>query len=86
MTAKHKSNTPTTDALCSDKEIERRDVPPRVWREMARLERDRARLIAELSALVKRCDGEEGVRADGSNIQTMAEHALLDELGEDEAT
>ena len=31
-----------------------------------------------LNNLVVRCDGEEGVRADGSNIDTSAAHALLD--------
>jgi len=37
--------------------------------------------VAELSALVLRCDGEEGVREDGSNIDTSAAHALLDRVG-----
>ena len=43
-----------------------------------------ARLIAAapemaeaLADLVERCDGEEGIRADGSNIQTMRAHAVL---------
>ena len=40
------------------------------------------RLVAALRELMLRCDGEEGVRADGSNIQTMAASALLNELGE----
>ena len=30
-----------------------------------------------LSALVARCDGEQGVRADGSNIDTLHAHAAL---------
>jgi hypothetical protein len=34
-------------------------------------------LLAALEELVQRCDGPEGVRADGSNIQTIAAHALL---------
>jgi hypothetical protein len=34
-------------------------------------------LVATLAELVERCDGEEGVRADGSNIQTMRAHAVL---------
>lgn len=37
-----------------------------------------ADLERELSALVLRCDGPEGVRADGSNIQTISAHALLE--------
>jgi hypothetical protein len=35
-------------------------------------------ILAALSDLVARCDGAEGVRADGSNIQTMAAHAVLE--------
>lgn len=31
-----------------------------------------------LEDLVQRCDGDEGVRADGSNIQTIKAHAVLD--------
>lgn len=34
-------------------------------------------LLAELVALVVRCDGAEGVRADGSNIDTSAAHAAI---------
>jgi hypothetical protein len=34
-------------------------------------------LLAELERLVERCDGEEGVRADGSNIDTRAANMLL---------
>jgi hypothetical protein len=34
-------------------------------------------LRAALAELTARCDGEEGVRADGSNIQTMRAHAAL---------
>lgn len=37
-------------------------------------------LLAELRRLVERCDGEEGVRADGSNIDTRAARALLEKL------
>lgn len=48
-----------------------------------RMERDRAKLVAALRDLMLRCDSEEGVRADGSNIQTIAASALLSELGED---
>lgn len=40
-------------------------------------------LQAELESLVARCDGEEGVRADGSNIQTVSAHALLARLREE---
>lgn len=35
------------------------------------------RLWAALLHLVRRCDGEEGVRPDGSNIDTLAAHAAL---------
>jgi hypothetical protein len=41
------------------------------------------RLVEALHDLVLRCDGDEGVRADGSNIQTMGAHALLRSLGEE---
>lgn len=34
-------------------------------------------LVAALVELVERCDGDEGVRPDGSNIQTMRAHAIL---------
>jgi hypothetical protein len=34
-------------------------------------------LLAALIDLTTRCDGEEGVRADGSNIQTMRAHAAI---------
>lgn len=40
-----------------------------------------AELIAALQDLVTRCDGDEGVRADGSNIQTIRAHAVLAKLG-----
>lgn len=43
---------------------------------------ERAQLVAALRELMLRCDGDEGVRADGSNIQTMAASALLQKLGE----
>jgi hypothetical protein len=39
-------------------------------------------LVDALRELVARCDGEEGVRADGSNIQTMHANALLAKYGE----
>lgn len=45
---------------------------------------DKARMIAAvpdllkaLKELVARCDGAEGVRADGSNIQTIQAHAAI---------
>jgi hypothetical protein len=38
-------------------------------------------LGSALMELVERCDGEEGVRADGSNIQTIAAHATLETIG-----
>lgn len=34
-------------------------------------------LYAALQELVGRCDGDEGMRADGSNIQTIKAHAVL---------
>jgi len=34
-------------------------------------------LLDALKDLVARCDGDEGVRPDGSNIQTMAAHAAI---------
>lgn len=34
-------------------------------------------LVTALRNLVLRCDGEDGVRADGSNIDTCAAHAAL---------
>jgi hypothetical protein len=34
-------------------------------------------LLSTLRDLVERCDGSEGVRADGSNIQTMRAHNVL---------
>lgn len=34
-------------------------------------------VLVALEDLVARCDGEEGVRADGSNIQTMRAHAAI---------
>ena len=37
-----------------------------------------ATLTKALEDLAIRCDGDEVVRADGSNIQTIAAHALLD--------
>lgn len=41
-------------------------------------------VIDALIELVKRCDGSEGVRADGSNIDTLAAHmALAKAKGED---
>ena len=40
--------------------------------------------IEALRELVARCDGAEGVRADGSNIQTMRAHAALQALEEEQ--
>ena len=36
-----------------------------------------AALVEAAGRLVVRCDGDEGVRADGSNIDTLAVHAAL---------
>ena len=42
------SDTPITDALASSPRIKRRDVPTRVWRQMARFEREHGELIEML--------------------------------------
>lgn len=39
-----------------------------------------AELEAALRELVQRCDGEQGVRKDGSNIDTLAAHVALGDL------
>lgn len=39
--------------------------------------------IQALEELADRCDGDEGVRADGSNIQTIAARACLSRYGQD---
>jgi hypothetical protein len=49
--------------------------------ELAQLRAERKELVEALRELMLRCDGEEGVRADGSNIQTMRASALLEKLG-----
>jgi hypothetical protein len=36
------------------------------------------KLLGVLKRLVERCDGDEGVRADGSNIDTREAHAVID--------
>ena len=62
------------------------EAPPenvRLWEEGADLIAAAPELQAELESLVARCDGEEGVRADGSNIQTVSAHALLARLREE---
>ena len=41
-------------------------------------------LRAALEDLVRRCDGESGVRADGSNIDTLKAHAALAALWPEE--
>ena len=40
-------------------------------------------LIAAFGDLVNRCDGDDGVRADGSNIDTAWAHSVLDPLDAD---
>ena len=37
-------------------------------------------LFEALKELVLRCDGAEGVRADGSNIDTLVAHAVLERI------
>ena len=48
-----------------------------------RMEAERNELLSVLQELVDRCDGDEGVRADGSNIQTIRANALLAKLAEE---
>lgn len=55
-----------------------------VSKDLAAQDRANARLIAsapdllrELKALVERCDGEEGIQPDGSNMDTLAAHAAI---------
>lgn len=54
----------------------------------ARLIKAAPRLLEALKALVARCDGDEGVQADGSNMDTLAAHAVIAEAegGEDAET
>jgi hypothetical protein len=40
------------------------------------------KLVEALRELMLRCDGPQGMRADGSNVQTMRASAVLSELGE----
>lgn len=44
------------------------------------LEAVNAELLAALKKLVERCDGSEGVREDGSNIETIHAHALIENI------
>ena len=39
-------------------------------------------LLAALKELVSRCDGEEGIVRDGSNIQTIKAHAAIKKAGD----
>jgi hypothetical protein len=48
--------------------------------ENARLRETNKELLEALKELVARCDGDEGIRADGSNIQTARAHAILEKL------
>ena len=45
-----------------------------------RMEAERNELLLVLKDLVNRCDGSEGVMADGSNIQTIRANVLLAKL------
>lgn len=45
--------------------------------EIDALKAQNAELVEALEELVTRCDGAEGVRSDGSNIQTMRASAIL---------
>lgn len=47
------TDTPRTDALSTDPAIDKRDVPARVWREMAEIELDLSAKTAECDALRK---------------------------------
>jgi hypothetical protein len=42
-------------------------------------------VLGALRELTARCDGDEGVRADGSNIQTMRAHAAIAKVEGDDA-
>ena len=53
-----------------------------VSREATALRSQVATLREALRDLATRCDGDEGVRADGSNIDTLAAHAALGDLDE----
>lgn len=50
---------------------------PELLAERDQLRERVAELTEILEELVNRCDGEEGIRADGSNIQTMRASAIL---------
>jgi hypothetical protein len=50
------------------------------WNKLQRVTRERDELIEALRDLVRRCDGDEGVRSDGSNIDTLAAHIVLVEI------
>lgn len=51
-----------------------------LYRVALKLQSERHELYRALEALVDRCDGAEGVRADGSNIDTRAERMLLERV------
>ena len=48
--------------------------------EIERLRKENDRLRKALRDLADRCDGEEGVRADGSNIPTFDAHIALGDI------
>jgi hypothetical protein len=50
------------------------------WNKLQRVTRERDELIEALRDLVRRCDGDEGVRSDGSNIDTLAAHVVLEKV------
>jgi hypothetical protein len=59
-----------------------RDANVVVDKQLALLAREKLKAQAALRQLVERCDGDEGVRADGSNLDTLAAHAVLGDLAE----
>lgn len=65
------------DEECRHDEREHLMVDTVVAERIDRARRHGELLFRELGHLVNRCDGREGIRADGSNIDTRAAHMLL---------
>ena len=60
------------------------DAAPALLAECKRQRGQIAKLREALEDLTLRCDGAEGIRADGSNIQTIKAHAALGTFAEEE--